>query len=94
MQIDNNEIMQENIALDRQGKHEESLAKRDEFLAQLAASKEDHCSCKAACTLHGNCKACVAVHRGHQDHFPVCFFPMLNQQVRALSSLTENTAFD
>lgn len=94
MKIDQNELMQENIALEKEGKPKEALAKRDEFLQQMRDSKKDHCSCTAACSLHGNCKECVAVHRGHQDHLPSCFFPIINRQVRALSALTEDTAFE
>ena len=33
----------------------------------------DHCSCEEPCRWHGNCKACVAIHRAHQDHLPHCF---------------------
>lgn len=55
---------------------------------------EDHCNCtNRSCKYHGKCLECVAIHRAHQDHLPFCMQDMLNQKIRDLSALTEDTAF-
>ena len=70
-------------------------ALQDEFVAEVkAAVKEgmDHCPCKdAGCKHHGNCFACVQIHRGHGMHLPYCMQKMLNKRLEAVSALTEHT---
>ena len=73
------------------GEEEFWLETQDEFLCALEQSGQDHCPCTAACTLHGDCKKCVAVHRAHTDHLPICFHSMVNERLQAVSGLTEHS---
>ena len=52
MKIDGNELAILQNDLDREGKHEEALAIKMEFLKQVRESG-DHCPCKEACIHHG-----------------------------------------
>ena len=70
MKIDGNELAILQNDLDREGKKEEALKIKLEFLRQVRESG-DHCPCKEACRHHGNCFECVTIHRGHRDHLPV-----------------------
>lgn len=91
MMIDGNELVKKELRLNRAGKPEEGLRCKLEFLKQVKESDIDHCSCKVACRHHGNCYECVILHRAHQDHLPYCFWEMLNEKLKGLSQLTENS---
>lgn len=91
MYIDGHPLEKKELALAREGKMEESLETKMEFLRKLKESGIDHCPCQEACIHHGNCYECVVLHRGHRDHLPVCFFDMVNERMQALSGLTEGT---
>jgi len=65
---------------------------QDMFIAELDASGEDHCPCKNGfCKYHGKCRECVALHRGHMDHLPVCMHALVNKKLKGLCELTENS---
>ena len=66
MKIDGNELAIRQNDLDREGRHEEAMAIKKEFLKQVRESG-DHCPCKEACPHHGNCFECVTLHRGHRN---------------------------
>ena len=53
MKIDGNELAILQNDLDREGKKEEALKIKLEFLRQVRESG-DHCPCKEACRHHGN----------------------------------------
>jgi hypothetical protein len=89
--IDHHEMEMRAMELFKQGKSGEASRLQDEFLRVVRASGEDHCSCPAACKLHGDCVQCVIVHRGHGDHLPHCFQRMVNERIEALSALTEHS---
>lgn len=91
MYIDGHPLEKEELRLSLEGKKAESRAKQQEFLDKVEQSGIDHCPCTNNCPLHGDCRACVLVHRGHRDHLPVCFFSMINERLQAVSSLTEGT---
>ncbi len=91
MYIDGHPLEKEELLLARAGKMEESLKKKLEFLEKVKSSGIDHCPCTEKCRHHGNCYECVILHRGHQDHVPVCFFPMINAKLTPLYYLTECT---
>lgn len=81
MQIDNNEMMLRSMALEREGRVQEGHRLRDEFV-ELLQTERDHCPCLERCIYHGKCKECVAIHRGHRDHFPECIEPMVDELAR------------
>ena len=91
MFIDGHPLEKKELELSREGKAEESIQTRMEFLRLVRESKIDHCSCKADCMHHGNCYECVIIHRGHRDHIPECFFDMVNERIGHLSGLTEDS---
>ena len=70
MKIDGNELAILQNDLDREGKKEEALKIKLEFLRQVRESG-DHCPCKEACRHHGNCFECVTIHRGPFADVPV-----------------------
>jgi hypothetical protein len=89
--IDDNETEIRAMALFRKGEGAKASKLQDEFLEEVRASGEDHCTCPSACKFHGKCVECVIVHRGHGDHVPHCFQGMLNRRIEALASLTEHS---
>lgn len=91
MTIDNHPLEIEAMELFKQGKSREASKLQDEFLAEIKRSGVDHCSCPAACKLHGKCMECVALHRGHGDHLPHCMQSMVNRRIEQLSGLTEHS---
>lgn len=95
MKIDRNPDEIQAMDAFHSGDYEAGHALQDGFLAELhKAMREDgldHCSCKADCKHHGHCLDCVALHRGHQDHLPACFHGMVNDRLRRLSLLTEDS---
>ena len=71
---------------------------QDEFLSEMHECMrrgEDHCTCPTNnCKLHGHCVDCVLLHRGHGDHLPYCMQKMVNNRIKVLCALTENTVLD
>jgi len=48
------------------------------------------CSCpNTLCDWHGNCKECVALHRYHNDHVPVCLQSIINDKIKVLADVAE-----
>ena len=95
MQIDRNPIMLEAIEEFKIGNKIKGREIQDVFIDELnkaVANGEDHCPCKnSTCKYHGNCRDCVALHRGHMDHLPVCMHGVVNEQLKCLTALTENS---
>ena len=58
---------------------------------RLAADPNNiKCTCpNTLCDWHGKCKECVALHRHHNDHVPVCLQPIINDKIKALASVAE-----
>jgi len=51
------------------------------------------CRCpNTLCEWHGKCKECVALHRHHGDHIPVCLQPIINDKLKALVGVGELVA--
>ena len=75
------------------GNRQEGLRLQEEFASEFreAYADKDHCPCQKACRYHGNCKECVAIHHAHQEHVSNCMRPLINQNLRILSELTEHT---
>lgn len=97
MKIDFNETEMAAMAAYKRGDEKESVRLGIEFSKQLRESiarGEDHCSCTRACRMHGNCVECVAAHRAHRDHLPVCFHDMVNERLCSLSELTEQSVIE
>lgn len=61
---------------------------------ELAAdSSVTRCPCpNRLCDWHGKCKECVALHRYHGDHIPVCLQPIINDKLKALVGVGELVA--
>ncbi len=79
-EIDGNEAAKKIMPLYREGKIDESKQAEYDFLELVYASGEDHCSCPFPCERHGDCKECVILHRGHEDHLPYCLWKMVDEQ--------------
>jgi len=48
------------------------------------------CACpNTLCDWHGKCKECVALHRYHGDHVPVCLQPIINDKIKQLAGVCE-----
>lgn len=49
------------------------------------------CVCpNTLCDWHGKCKECIALHRYHGDHVPVCMQPIIRKKkVKALAATVE-----
>jgi hypothetical protein len=89
--IDDHETEMRAMDMFRKGEGKAASKLQDEFLAQVLASGEDHCTCPSACKFHGKCVECVIIHRGHGDHLPHCFRRMVNRRLGAVSELTEHS---
>jgi len=51
------------------------------------------CACpNELCDWHGKCTECVALHRYHNDHVPVCLQPLLDEKIKILAGVVEMTA--
>lgn len=51
------------------------------------------CICpNTLCEWHGQCKQCVALHRYHADHIPVCLQPIINEKLKQLVGVGEMAA--
>ena len=61
---------------------------------RLASNPEiTKCPCSnSLCDWHGKCKECVALHRYHNDHVPVCLQPLISDKINALTGVVEMTA--
>ena len=44
------------------------------------------------CEWHGKCKECIALHRFHNDHIPICLQPIIDDKLKALVGVAEMTA--
>lgn len=93
MRIDGNETEKRAMEAFRRGNREEGLRIQEEFASEFREEykDKDHCPCTKGCRYHGNCKECVAIHRAHQEHVPVCMRPTINRKIRLLSEVTEHT---
>lgn len=96
MIIDGNEKEKAAMVQFHKGNRKEGLRIQEEFASEFRQeyAHKDHCPCKKACRYHGNCKECVAIHRAHREHLPNCFRGMVNEKIKVLSGLTEDTLFD
>lgn len=47
------------------------------------------CPCPDACEWHGRCRECVALHRYHKDHVPVCMQEFINERLADLVGIGE-----
>ncbi|MEI7832194.1 MAG: hypothetical protein WCJ56_03215 [bacterium] len=64
-----------------------------EIRAMLASDVDAPCSCpKTKCEWHGNCYACVRIHRHYSDHVPNCLQHILKDKVQAIARAAEMTA--
>jgi hypothetical protein len=96
MNIDKNQIECDAMEAFKEGNRVLGHKLQDQFvkLVRESLDTEDHCNCtNRSCKYHGKCLECVAIHRAHQDHLPYCMQDMLNQKIRDLSALTEDSAF-
>ena len=61
---------------------------------KLAADPEiTRCTCpNTLCDWYGKCKECVALHRFHNDHVPVCLQPIIQEKLKDLVGVVEMTA--
>lgn len=51
------------------------------------------CTCpNTLCDWHGKCKECVAIHRHHGEHIPVCLQPIINDKLKELVKVGELVA--
>ena len=51
------------------------------------------CPCPhTLCEWHGKCKECIALHRFHNDHIPVCLQPIIDDKLKALVGVAEMIA--
>lgn len=51
------------------------------------------CTCpNVLCDWHGKCRECVALHRYHGDHIPVCLQPVISEKLKALVQVAEMVA--
>jgi hypothetical protein len=93
MIIDGNPKLEEAMVAFHKGDRPEGLRLQEQFASEFREEykDKDHCPCKKACSYHGNCKECVAIHRAHQEHIPNCMRPMINKKLKLLSELTEHT---
>ena len=58
---------------------------------ELAADPQiTKCTCpNTLCDWYGKCKECVALHRYHNDHIPICLQPIINEKIKALAGTAE-----
>jgi len=66
------------------------------FNRKIAGDQElTKCPCpRKLCEWIGKCKECVAIHRYHKDHIPVCLQPLLNDNLKALALVGELIAVE
>ncbi|GHU70637.1 hypothetical protein AGMMS49992_03310 [Clostridia bacterium] len=76
------------------------MRSKEEYYASVKKNRElasdaevTKCTCpNTLCDWHGKCKECVALHRYHNDHIPVCLQPILEDKVTALVNTIEMVA--
>ncbi|MCL1795318.1 MAG: hypothetical protein FWG37_00365 [Clostridia bacterium] len=58
---------------------------------QLAGNPDiTQCTCpNTLCDWHGKCRECVALHRYHGDHIPVCLQPIIRDELTKLAGTAE-----
>lgn len=96
MKIDRNPKELEALEAFQNGDYVLARKCEDEFIAEFRQTfgKEDHCPCTRPCKFHGKCAECVAIHRAHQNHLPVCLFDIVNSKVKDLCQITEGSIFE
>ena len=58
----------------------------------MADPENSKCSCpNTLCDWHGKCKECVALHRIHNDHVPVCLHPIIQNKLQDIARVAEMT---
>lgn len=71
---------------------EEYLAVIQQIRAMLASEQSKACSCpNLKCEWHGNCYACVRIHRHYGDHVPNCLQYILKDKIAAIAQVAEMT---
>lgn len=59
----------------------------------VADTQITKCTCpNTLCDWHGKCKECVALHRHHNDHIPICLQPTIDDKLKALVGVAEMVA--
>lgn len=77
----------------RAGDRERGLLLQSEFLEAFRERYQSHeavrsyCPLDADCVYYGNCRECIAYHRGHMEQLPLCMQPILNRKLGSLTSL-------
>ncbi|MFT3985164.1 MAG: LPS biosynthesis protein [Lachnospiraceae bacterium] len=96
MQIDNNPKEKAALQAFLEGDYEKAREYEDDFVADVRAvmGKENICSCNRPCRFHGKCVECVAIHRAHGDHLPNCLRTIVNDKIKNLCALTENSLLE
>ena len=58
---------------------------------RLAADPQiTKCTCpNTLCDWYGRCKECVALHRYHNDHIPICLQQIVEDKLEALAEVVE-----
>ena len=73
------------------------MATKEEYYEQVLRNREfaadpevTKCTCpNTLCDWHGKCRECVALHRYHGDHIPVCLQPIIQEKIRSLAGAAE-----
>ncbi len=73
---------------------------KEEYYEQVLRNRElekdatvTACTCpNTLCGWHGKCKECVALHRHHGDHVPVCLQSIIEDKIKALAGVVEMVA--
>ena len=73
---------------------------KEEYYGQVLQNREiaadpeiTKCICpNNLCDWHGKCRECVAIHRFHNDHVPVCLQPIIKDKLEDLIGAVEMTA--
>ena len=65
----------------------ELILKNRELASEPSVTR---CTCpNTLCDWHGKCRECVALHRYHNDHLPVCLQPIIKAKVDAIAAAVE-----
>jgi len=76
------------------------MSAKEEYYEQVLKNRElvnnpeiIKCTCpNTLCDWHGKCKECVALHRFHNDHIPVCLHQIIQDKLKDLVGVVEMTA--
>ena len=76
------------------------MRKKEEYYEQVVQNRElaadpenTRCICpNTLCDWHGQCKECVALHRYHSDHIPVCLQGIIEDKLKSLVNVAELVA--